>query len=303
MIKSKLITKIFQRYIDNKDIRFFKNKKSYYLIFRILRNFLLSDIILKIYNFRVFGSIKRSKNSHYLLKKCEFSDNHELETIKKISDKKRVLFIDCGCNYGFYSFYVASLSSKNIIYSIEASKITSNEFLKNLSLNNFTNIKFFNNAVSNVDGKLISFNESINDWESSSVQTNFKVQSVETIKSFKIDTLIKDVILENYITIIKLDVEGDEFNALQGALAIIKKTSPLIIMEFSKYIFNDKVKIEFFQKFLRDFEYSIYDTNHNKKNLDEVINKIEKLKKKHNTIGNYYLLKNSIKNFNILFNE
>lgn len=303
MIKSKLITKLFQSYIDDKDIRFFKNKKSYYLIFRILRNFLLSDIILKIYNFRVFGSIKKSKNSHYLLKKCEFSDIHELETIKKISDKKKILFIDCGCNYGFYSFYAASLSSKNIIYSIEASKKTSNEFLKNFNLNNFTNIKFFNNAISNIDGKLISFNESINDWESSSIQTNFKVQSVETIKSFKIDTLIKDVNLDNYSTIIKLDIEGDELNALQGAFTIVKKTSPLIIMEFSKYIFNDKEKVKFFKKFLKDFDYSIYDTNHKKKDLDELINKIEKLKKKHNTVGNYYLLKNSIKNLNILFNE
>lgn len=303
MIKSKLITKLFQSYIDDKDIRFFKNKKSYYLIFRFLRNFLLSDIILKIYNFRVFGSIKKSKNSHYLLKKCEFSDIHELETIKKISDKKKILFIDCGCNYGFYSFYAASLSNKNIIYSIEASKKTSNEFLKNFNLNNFTNIKFFNNAISNIDGKLISFNESINDWESSSIQANFKVQSVETIKSFKIDTLIKDVNLENYSTIIKLDIEGDELNALQGAFTIVKKTSPLIIMEFSKYIFNDKEKVKFFKKFLKDFDYSIYDTNHKKKDLDELINKIEKLKKKHNTVGNYYLLKNSIKNLNILFNE
>lgn len=303
MIKSKLITKLFQSYIDDKDIRFFKNKKSYYLIFRFLRNFLLSDIILKIYNFRVFGSIKKSKNSHYLLKKCEFSDIHELETIKKISDKKKILFIDCGCNYGFYSFYAASLSNKNIIYSIEASKKTSNEFLKNFNLNNFTNIKFFNNAISNIDGKLISFNESINDWESSSIQANFKVQSVETIKSFKIDTLIKDVNLDNYSTIIKLDIEGDELNALQGAFTIVKKTSPLIIMEFSKYIFNDKEKVKFFKKFLKDFDYSIYDTNHKKKDLDELINKIEKLKKKHNTVGNYYLLKNSIKNLNILFNE
>lgn len=273
------------------------------MIFRFLRNFLLSDIILKIYNFRVFGSIKKSKNSHYLLKKCEFSDIHELETIKKISDKKKILFIDCGCNYGFYSFYAASLSNKNIIYSIEASKKTSNEFLKNFNLNNFTNIKFFNNAISNIDGKLISFNESINDWESSSIQANFKVQSVETIKSFKIDTLIKDVNLDNYSTIIKLDIEGDELNALQGAFTIVKKTSPLIIMEFSKYIFNDKEKVKFFKKFLKDFDYSIYDTNHKKKDLDELINKIEKLKKKHNTVGNYYLLKNSIKNLNILFNE
>ena len=37
----------------------------------------------------------------FLLKKCEFGDYHELNTIKKISDNDKVLFLDCGCNYGF----------------------------------------------------------------------------------------------------------------------------------------------------------------------------------------------------------
>ena len=188
VIKSKLITKYFQSFIINKDIRFFKNKKFYYLIFRIVRNFLLNDIILQVYNFKIFGSIKKNKNSHYLLKKCDFGDTHELKTIKKISDQSKVLLIDCGCNYGFYSFYTASLSSQNIIFSIEASKNTSKEFLKNLNLNKFFNIKFFNKAISNSDYQNISFKESVNDWESSNVQSNFKVKSIEAIKSIKIDS-------------------------------------------------------------------------------------------------------------------
>jgi len=96
VIKSKFITNFFQKYVSIKDIRFFKRKISYYLIFRIFRNFFANDLIIQIYDFKIFGSIKKNKTSYFLLKKCEFGDYHELETIRKISKKKKVLFIDWG---------------------------------------------------------------------------------------------------------------------------------------------------------------------------------------------------------------
>ena len=136
MIKSKFITSIFQKFLINRDIRKFKKSLIYYFLFRAIRNFLSKNIILNIYNFKVYGSTNKNKTSYFLLKKCEFGDYHELNTIKKISNKNKILFLDCGCNYGFYSLYVASLSKKNKIISVEASKKTLEEFSKNLNLNN-----------------------------------------------------------------------------------------------------------------------------------------------------------------------
>ena len=293
VIKSKFITSIFQKYVGGVDIRYFKQKFSYYLIFRILRKFLTHDIILQIYNFKIFGSIKKNKTSYFLLKKCEFGDYHELDTIEKISNKNKILFIDCGCNYGFYSFYSASLSNKNLIYSIDASKKTRAEFLRNLNLNKFSNIQFENKAVSNFDNEVITFHESENDWESSQSHCDFNLSSTYKVNTLTIDTLVKKIKFENFKIIIKLDIEGAEMKALEGAFDLIKTTSPLIIMEFSKYIFNDQSKVTFFKNFLNDFDYSIYDTNCSKINLDEIIIKLDKLNKRHKTIGNLYLIKNS----------
>ena len=293
VIKSKFITSIFQKYVGGVDIRYFKQKFSYYLIFRILRKFLTHDIILQIYNFKIFGSIKKNKTSYFLLKKCEFGDYHELDTIEKISNKNKILFIDCGCNYGFYSFYSASLSNKNLIYSIDASKKTRAEFLRNLNLNKFSNIQFENKAVSNFDNEVITFHESENDWESSQSHCDFNLSSTYKVNTLTIDTLVKKIKFENFKIIIKLDIEGAEMKALEGAFDLIKTTSPLIIMEFSKYIFNDQSKVTFFKNFLDDFDYSIYDTNCSKINLDEIIIKLDKLNKRHKTIGNLYLIKNS----------
>ena len=299
MIKSKLITRIFQKFLINKDIRSLKNNIFYYIIFRIIRNFLSDDIIIKIYNFKVFGSIKKNLTSYFLLKKCEFGDYQEINTIKRLSNYKKIFLIDCGCNYGFYSFYTASISNKNNVVSIEASSKTSKEFLKNLELNNFKNIYFINKAVSNEDNQELNFNESLNDWESSLSHDNFKLKSVNKVQSIKIDTLAQSYTLDEYILLIKLDIEGNEMNAIDGALNTIKKFSPIIIIEFSKYIFDNAKNIAILEKFLKNYDYEIYDTKKNKVSLDEILDSINKLTKRYKTIGNYFLVKKLSNNYKL----
>jgi FkbM family methyltransferase len=303
VIKSDFLTFIFQKYLNKGDIRDFKHNFIYYLIFRFVRNFLSRDLILQIYNFKVYGSVNKNKTSYFLLKKCEFGDYHELYIIKKYSDLNKLLFIDCGCNYGFYSFYTASLSEKNKIISIEASKDTSKEFNKNLNLNNFKNINFFNNAVSDISKKNISFYESVNDWESSQAHYNFAINSELKVETIKIDNILVNYLLNDYVVVIKLDIEGNEINAIKGALEVIKKSDPLIIMEFSKYIFKNRDNINYLKNFLVKYDYSIYDTNYNKKNLDDILNMLKNLKKRYKTIGNFYLIKNFSKNLKIFLSN
>jgi dihydroorotase len=84
-------------------------------------------------------------------------------------------------------------------------------------------------------------------------------------------------------------------NAIQGGLETIKKFSPIIIIEFSKFIFDKKDNLDYLNNFLTNFNYKIYDTNKNVIEVDEIINKINQLTKRHKTIGNFYLIKNSSK--------
>ena len=303
MIKSNVLTFLFQKLLNDRDIRTLKSNFFYYLIFRVVRNFLAYDLIIKIYNFRVFGSIRKNETSYFLLKKCEFGDTEELETIKKLSKKNKLLFLDCGSNYGFYSFYSASISKNNEVVSIEASKKTFETFKKNLSLNNFLNIKFYNKAISDTDGLIIKFNESENDWESSQVHSDFRLNTVSEVESIKIDTIVDEYNLSNYIAVIKLDLEGNEFGALNGALKFIKQASPLIIIEFSKFIFDKKENIDYLKNFLSINKYSIYDKNKNKINLEQILKMINSLEKRHKTIGNFYLIKNLSNNLKIFLTD
>ena len=303
MIKSKFITKLFQNFLKNKDIRIYKKSFLYYLIFRCIRNFLDDDIIINIYNFKIFGSIKKNNTSYFLLKKCEFGDYHEIATLEKFSRYQKILLIDCGCNYGFYSFYVASISKENKVIAIEASKKTSNFFLKNQSLNKFENIMFNNYAISDNDNKEVLFNESDNDWESSLTHDNFTSKFTTKVRTQKIDTLIKNYKLEDYALFIKLDIEGNEIQALKGGTNIIKEFSPIIIIELSKFIFDNKKNIDYMKFFLSNFDYQIYDIKKNKVEMSEIIDKINLLTKRHKTIGNYFLIKKNSKQLNLFLNN
>ena len=264
----------------------------YYLFFRSVRKFLLKDILINIYNFKIYSSFKKNKTSHYLLKKCDFDDLHELNIINKISRQKKVFFLDAGCNYGFYSFYTAAISNKNKILSIEASKITAKEFIKNLEINNFKNIDFYNKAISKENNNTITFNDSENDWESSQTHDDFEIKLKSKIKTTSIDYLLKSYNLKEYSVIIKLDIEGNEINALKGGLNVIKNFFPLIIFEISKYVFNVKSNIEYFKEFLINFNYSIYNTRKEKIDFDKIISELNNLGENYNTMGNFYLVKN-----------
>tara|TARA_B100000780_G_C21027505_1_gene411922 strand:- start:89 stop:991 length:903 start_codon:yes stop_codon:yes gene_type:complete len=287
------ITKFFQNFIKNKDIRTFKNNYYYYLFFRIIRNFLNCYIEVKIYNFKILASNKKNKISNALLKKCHFDNQRELELISKISKKNKIFLIDCGCNYGFYSFYTASLSDRNSVIAIEASSTTAKDFEKNLNLNKFDNIVLKNTAISDTDDAIINFNESKNDWESSLTHNEFDERKVSKIGTQKIDTIIKDQNLDEYSLIIKLDIEGHELQALEGAKNTIEKYKPIIIIELSTYIFNKNDKaFDRLKFFLTKFDYSIYNTKKILTSLEDVIISINNLDSEHETIGNYYLLYN-----------
>jgi len=288
----KFFTSLFQKLLIDKDIRSYKKNIFYYLLFRIFRNFFEGSIITNIYNFKIYLNTNKNKASHSILKKCDFDDQHEIGIINKISNINKVFFIDCGCNYGFYSFFTASLSKKNIILAYEASSSTIKEFNKNLSLNNLQNINCKNLAISDEDGKLINFNESINDWESSASHDSFNKKNTSRIKTSTIDTELKDYDLKDFTLCIKLDIEGSEFRAIKGGLEIIKKHAPIIIIEISKYNINQmNSNFDFFSNFLLKNDYIIFDINQNELQIEEIKKRITDVDKNHDTIGNFYLVK------------
>jgi len=298
--KQNFLSKVLKKYISNKDIRDFKGDFFYYIFYRIVRKFLKGNIKVRICNFFINASTNKNNMSNGLLNKCYFGDETILLVIKKISDQKKIFLLDCGSNYGFYSFYVASLNLNNQSLAFEASPKTFNSFKANLELNNFRNIDYKNLAISEVSGKFISFYESHNDWESSATHNKFKNNKIVNIETTTIDQELSKKDLSNFVVIIKLDIEGNEFNVIQGGKDTISKYEPLITIELSIYNFNNQnYNFNFFRKFLNEFKYKIYDDKLVPLSIETLIDRIGNLDRSHQTIGNYFL----IKDFSYIYNK
>ena len=173
---------------------------------------------------------------------------------------------------------------------------TLNDFKKNIEINKFFNIEVKNLAISNLNDEKKIFYESKNDWESSITHSDFEEKDNSYVRSTTIDNELKNVDLYNYFLFIKLDIEGHEFNALEGSFNIINKYEPFFLIELSKYNLNNKeFNFVFFEKFLNKYNYCIYDTSCNKISLKKLNMKLLTLNKSLNTIGNYYLVKKGSK--------
>ena len=288
-----IFNNLYQKILSIRDIRNFKNSFFYYIFFRSVRIFLHGMFKVRIYDFFVYASFDKNKMSNKLLRKCDFDDVNELEILKKISKNKKVFFLDCGANYGFYSLYMASLSKDNKIFSYEASPGTIEDFKNNIKLNNFNNIYCKNLAISDVFGIDVILSESSINWESSIVRDNFKNKKNVTIKTTTIDSELMNEDLKDYILAIKLDIEGNEFNALEGGNQNIDKNDPLIIIELSEYNFNNKYfNFNFFKNFLENKKYSVYNNKLERVKFLDLINNIKSLDGTNNkTIGNFFLIK------------
>ena len=302
--KPNLVTIIFQNFIRSKNIEILRGNIFYYFFYRFSRLFLNNDIEIKIDNFKISASYDKNKTSHFLLKKCHFGDDIELSVIKKFSKIKKVFLLDCGANYGFYSLFAASISPLNRVIAFEASKQTCKEFTRNLEINRSLNIKLENLGVSNSNNKYLKFNESKKDWESSFSHNNFVSSVSQRVRTIKIDDYLKNKKIKDYFLFIKIDVEGNEFEVIKSALNVIKKNSPIIIIEFSKYNFVEKNEnYNFFNQFLKKFNYNIYSVNNKKMKPEEILKMVRTLTKGHETIGNYFLIKSGSKEENILIYE
>ncbi len=298
---SKIITRFFQKYVGSQDIRTFKNNFFYYIIFRLIRGHLSSKITIKIYNFFVSASNRKNEMSYSLLRKCDFEDIQEIKLINYIAKDSLIYLFDCGANFGFYSLYVASKNENNKIMAFEASPSTYLDLIKNVKLNNFHSIKLNNLAVSNTENLNLNFNESEKDWESSIVHSDFKNKSKILVKSTTLDSIVKNKILDEYTVIIKLDVEGHEMNVIEGGLSLIRKYSPIIILEFSKFINKNKnFNYSYLRNFLKKYDYNIYNTKYEITDLETVINEINRLPNDMYGIGNNFLIKKGSKVENII---
>lgn len=127
--------------------------------------------------------------------------------------------IDVGTQCGDYAIMCSRYHGCNSVTAIEPLKSNFTTLLKNIALNEISNISAVHAAASNEDGEF-----SISYANDMAFQGTGKKS--EVVRKLKLDHLgIKKVDL------IKIDVEGFEYDVLKGALETIKTNKPKIILE------------------------------------------------------------------------
>lgn len=162
--------------------------------------------------------------------------SHEPIGIKFVSSKlkKGMICLDVGSNIGYY----ATLESKMVgsdgkVIAIEPSPLNFKYLKHNLELQNKSNFIAHNLACGDKDGKIdfLIFKNKSNYCQV--LQSNESVPEDTEIVSVplkKIDSIIQDLDISN-LDLLRMDIEGYDWHAIEGAKQTIHKFKPMIKIE------------------------------------------------------------------------
>jgi len=156
------------------------------------------------------------------------------------------IFFDIGAHTGIYTIIGNISKSINSIISVEPYPLNYARLLSNLRLNNISTKNCSLAAASNNENidKLLVTTRSF--YHSSggkiSERGDFHINKIK-LDNFKFDKKVSGI---------KIDTEGHEFYVLEGAINIIEKYTPDIILEINENSFNKCINL------LKKFNYNFY---------------------------------------------
>jgi len=267
-----------------------KNKRYYYLLFSIFKFFVKKKIIVSFKNYKFYTSTEKKDLSRWILKNLKQWDAKNIQIIKRFIKKYNASFIDCGSNFGAYTIPIAKKFKNKKIYAFDASKNAIYQLKNNIYLNNIKNIKYFNFGIGKKNEKKV-FNQNLGDFSNSGSYRFSNKKSGKKINIFSLDNLLKKKIINlNTYVIIKIDIEGYDFLALQGMKNLIKNHNVIIFFELSKILIKNTKNFNImFINFLKKHNLKVYNLFLKKINILLYLNQLQNLKKNKETIGDIIL--------------
>lgn len=196
------------------------------------------------------------------LKNKEYSELNEIRLFKELAKKSQHI-LDIGANTGLYSI-VSQLSNSQVnIHAFEPYPVNTQRLQKNIALNKLTSqINIVVKAVGNTN-EPVAFAVPENDQicDVLSADTEFTQQFYRkwiNYKNIEVPQITLDDFVQqqqiSHVDLIKIDVENYETNVFKGALKVLEKHNPLILVE----IFVTPEKITFFEEYIKPLGYHCY---------------------------------------------
>jgi len=185
------------------------------------------------------------------------------------------IFVDIGANIGQHSLYAAHFCKH--VYAFEPIERLCFQFLKSVYKNELYNIHVFNYGLGNEDKEMNIFTAANNMGSSSVIEKKNRINN-GSIKIKRLDDIRKKCGIEK-VDFMKVDVEGYEWEVLQGVKQTLLKWKPKIILEYSPDLYNkinDSTAQSIFT-FLKELNYTIVDVDNDGSKYD-VVNDFNQIK-------------------------
>ncbi len=233
------------------------NKIVWFIPFKNLRSFTRA-ILLKIYN--IDNCVTHLENI--------IIDNNSIAMsellIYKLGVKKEYhsilldinendICIDCGANMGLFTRLVDV--QKGICYSFEPNKSLYNHLLKRYK--DSKNIHIYNNAVSNKNEKVKFFTSGNNYVGDQGFTMSYeKTNNYIEVDSIKFSDFVKNEVLtkHDFIYLIKIDIEGEEFNVLEDLINenIYQKVGYIFVETHERFFKDGEERLNKIKKLIED---------------------------------------------------
>lgn len=161
----------------------------------------------------------------------------EIIEIAKRYIKPQSSVIDIGANFGQMSLAFSKLAVGGKVYSFEAQNFVFNFLQKNMESNNCSNVKLYERAVYNNNGETLYFPQPdlSNGAPYSGNSLTGNMSEGIPVQTITIDSLN----IKEHISFMKIDIEGADIFALQGAKETIMKNRMPIIFEYTQHMQNE----------------------------------------------------------------
>lgn len=202
---------------------------------KLLKLFENKSICLSFYGYKFFVP----DYSAWIVLNESFED--KIYSIIKNNLDKTTTFVDVGAHVGKYTVTMAKYCKE--VIAIEPDPQNFAYLKKNVEINGITNVQLYNCACYSKDCFVYFDSEKPSDVRKISSTGKIKVPAKT------IDSILKNMELSRIL--LKIDVEGSEYDVLYGARDTIKKYKPMIICECWKH--NWKKTVSFLNKYGYEF--------------------------------------------------
>ena len=185
--------------------------------------------------------------------------------------KKGSVIYDLGANVGIHTILFSKLTgNEGMVYAFEPVEINTIEIKKNCEINNLSNYQIINKAITNFNGE-VDFNMGVHPTQGGINGISEVSGDILRVAASTLDHFIAEG--HEPPTFLKIDIEGEEGNALEGFKEGLSMYKPILLIELHTPQQDLKVG-----SILAENNYNVYRISTNSGGREPELDNIPKIK-------------------------